>query len=166
VDAPLDVFVVRQLGVPCNPEPAMGAIAFGGVQVMNDDVVRTSGVSHKEIERVLEQERSKLQERKETHRGARPGVALEGKTVLLVDDGLATGATMRAAVRALRERDPVKLVMAVPTAPPGTCSEFEDMVDAVLCLSTPARFRGVGGAYRDFGQTTNEQVREMLERAQ
>ena len=167
LDVPLDVFVVRKLGLPRNPELAMGAIASGGVRVMNDDVLGMSSVSDGAIEEVVEEEREKLEEREKIYRGARPGLDLESKTVLLVDDGLATGATMRAAVNALREHDPATIVVAVPTAPPETCSEFEDMdtVDEIICLNTPRSFMGVGGSYRDFSQTTNQEVREMLERA-
>ena len=165
LDVPLDVFVVRKLGLPRNPELAMGAIASGDVRVMNDEVLRRSSVSDEEIEGVVEEERDKLEEREKIYRGARPRIDLEGKTVLLVDDGLATGATMRAAVNALRKHDPAKVVVAVPTAPPETCSEFEDRVDEILCLETPRSFMGVGGSYRDFSQTTNEEVRDLLERA-
>jgi len=163
--APLDVFVVRKLGFPGNPELAMGAIASGDVRVMNQNVVRTIGVSDKAIERVIKEEREKLKEREEIYRGARPRVDLEGKTVLLIDDGLATGATMRAAVRALRQHNPEKIVVAVPTAPPETCAEFKKIVDEIICVTTPRMFMGVGGAYRDFSQTTNQQVRDMLEKA-
>lgn len=163
--APLDVFVVRKLGVPSNPELAMGAIASGGVRVLNEGVVRRMRISDDAIERVTEREREKLEKREEIYRGARPEIDLMGKTVLLVDDGLATGATMRAAVDALRERNPEKIVVAVPTAPPETCSEFEDVVDDMVCVTTPRPFFGVGGAYRDFSQTTNEEVRDLLERA-
>lgn len=165
LDAPLDVFVVRKLGVPGNPELAMGAIASGGVRVMNEELVRRMGVSDETIERVAEEEREKLEERERIYRGARPGVDLESKTAILVDDGLATGATMRAAVAALREHEPKEIVVAVPTAPPETCAEFEELVDETICLSTPRLFMGVGGSYRDFSQTTNEQVRDLLERA-
>ncbi|MBS3783462.1 MAG: phosphoribosyltransferase [Anaerolineae bacterium] len=163
--APLDVFVVRKLGVPGNPELAMGAIASGDVRVLNEGVVRRMRISHDAIERVTEREREKLENREQIYRGARPEVDLTGKTVLLVDDGLATGATMRAAVDALRQRDPRKIVVAVPTAPPETCSEFEDVVDDMVCVTTPRPFFGVGGAYRDFSQTTNDEVRDFLERA-
>lgn len=163
--APLDVFVVRKLGLPRNSELAMGAIASGDVRVMNENVVRRSGVSDRAIERVIEQEREKLKEREEIYRGARPRVGVEGKTVLLIDDGLATGATMRAAVHALREHNPEKIVVAVPTAPPDTCAEFEEIVDEIICATTPRFFMGVGGVYRDFSQTTNQEVRDMLERA-
>lgn len=166
LEVPLDVFVVRKLGAPQNPELAMGAIASGGVRVMNEDVVGRMGVSDETIERVADKELGKLEKREEIYRGARPGVELGGKTVLLVDDGLATGATMRAAVSALREREPEKIVVAVPTAPAETCADFEDEADEVVCLTTPRPFFGVGGAYDVFSQTSNEKVRELLEEAE
>jgi len=163
--ASLDVFVVRKLGVPANPELAMGAIASDGARVMNEGVVRRMNVSEEAIERVAEKERKKLKEREEVYRGARPAVELSGKQVILVDDGLATGATMRAAVLALRQSDPERIVVAVPTTPPDTCAEFKDLVDEVVCLTQPKPFFGVGGAYRDFSQTTNGEVRSLLERS-
>lgn len=163
--APLDVFVVRKLGAPGNPELAMGAIASGGVRVMNEEVVRSLSVSDEAIERAEEEEREKLQERERMYRGARPGVDLAGKVVLLVDDGLATGATMRAAVDAVREQEPQRIIVAVPTAPAETCADFEDYVDEVVCVATQRPFFGVGGAYRDFSQTSDERVGELLEKA-
>jgi predicted phosphoribosyltransferase len=166
LEAPVDVFVVRKLGVPGNPELAMGAIASGGVRVLNEDVLLTMSISDEVVERATEREREKLEKREQIYRGARPQVDIEGKTVLLVDDGLATGATMRAAVGALREHRPGRIVAAVPIAPPETCSELAESVDEVVCLTTPRFFFGVGGAYQDFSQTTNEQVRDLLERAE
>ena len=165
LEAPLDVFVVRKLGVPGNPELAMGAIASGGVRVVNEEVVSSTRISDQQIERVSQEEREKLERREQTYRGARPGLSLEGKVVLLVDDGLATGATMRAAINALREHRPREIVVAVPTGPAETCSELEGMVDEVICLTTPSPFLGVGGSYQDFSQTTDEEVRDLLERA-
>lgn len=165
LQAPLDVFVVRKLGVPANPELAMGAIASGGVRVMNEEVVRSMRIADAAIERVVEEEREKLRDRENAYRGARPVVDLEGKSVVLVDDGLATGATMRAAVVALREHGPSQIVVGVPTAPPETCPDFRQRVDEIVCLTTPQPFLGVGGAYRDFSQTTNEEVRELLREA-
>lgn len=165
LSAPMDVFVVRKLGTPMNSELAMGAIASGDVRILNEDVVQRLNISDDAIERVADEERAELQRREELYRGARPRLELEGKTVLLIDDGLATGATMRAAVNALREHDPAKIVVAVPTAPPETCSEFEDIVDEIVCLETPRDFMGVGGAYRDFSQTSNQEVRDLLESA-
>ncbi len=165
LEAPLDVFVVRKLGVPGNPELAMGAIASGGVRVVNEEVVSSTRISDQQIERVSQEEEEELERREQTYRGARPGLSLEGKVVLLVDDGLATGATMRAAINALREHRPREIVVAVPTGPAETCSELEGMVDEVICLTTPSPFLGVGGSYQDFSQTTDEEVRDLLERA-
>lgn len=165
LEAPLDVFVVRKLGVPGNPELAMGAIASGGVRVMNEDVVRRLGISEEDIERIATREREELERREEAYRGARPGIDVEEKTVILVDDGLATGATMRAAVSALRKSDPKRIIIAVPTAPTETCADFEDVADGIICLRTPRPFFGVGGSYLDFSQTSNEQVRALLNEA-
>ena len=164
--APLDVFLVRKLGLPNQPELAMGAIASGGVRVMNENVVRRSGVSEQQVEEIVNEEQKKLQEREEIYRGARPEIGIHGKTVLLVDDGLATGASMQAAVSALKEFDPEKIVVAVPTAPRDTCQEFESLVDEVVCLRTPSPFWGVGGSYQNFSQTSNEEVRELLEKSE
>lgn len=162
---PLDVFIVRKLGVPGQPELAMGAIASGGIQVLNDSVVRRAGISESQIDDVAQQEREELKKREKAYRGARPDIDLQGKTVLLVDDGLATGASMRAAISALREHNPDKIIVAVPTAPPDTCQEFEPDVDQIICLRTPTPFWGVGGSYQNFSQTTNEEVRELLNQA-
>ncbi len=164
--APLDVFIVRKLGVPGQPELAMGALASGGVRVMNDNVIRQSGVSEKQIEEIVEQERQILKEREEIYRQTRPNVEIAGKTVLLVDDGLATGASMRAAVSALQELNPEKIIIAVPTAPADTCEDFKSQVDQVVCLRNPSPFWGVGGSYQNFSQTSNEEVRELLERSE
>lgn len=165
LQAPLDVFVVRKLGVPGHRELAMGAIASGGAKVLNQDVIDSLRIGDEAIERVAEREREELKRRERAYRGARPQVALDGREVILVDDGLATGATMRAAVSALRERDPASIVVAVPTAPPETCQSFKNRVDHVVCLTTPRPFFGVSGSYRNFSQTSNEEVRALLERA-
>ncbi len=162
----LDVFVVRKLGTPQNPELAMGAIASGNVRVMNDDVIHRAGVSEDDIESVTQEEREELKKRERMYRGTRPNIDLKGKTVILVDDGLATGATMRAAVRALKAHKPEKIVVAVPTAPPDTCKAFETEVSEVVCLETPRPFFGVGGSYQNFSQTSNEEVRQYLEQAE
>lgn len=159
---PLDVFIVRKLGVPGQPELAMGAIASGDIQVLNESVVRRAGISDVQIEDVAKQEKEELKQREKAYRGARPNIDLQGKTVLLVDDGLATGASMRAAISALREHNPDKIIVAVPTAPPDTCQEFKPEVDQIICLRTPTPFWGVGGSYQNFSQTTNEEVRELL----
>jgi putative phosphoribosyl transferase len=165
LDVPMDVFVVRKLGVPGQEELAMGAIASGGVRVLNKEVVQGMGISEEEIEQVARQEQDELERREELYRGARQRARLEGRTVLLVDDGLATGASMRAAVKALKEHDPDKIVVAVPTAPPETCREIEDLVDEVVCLMTPRPFFGVGAWYDEFPQTSHEEVREYLQKA-
>lgn len=166
LDLPLDVFIVRKLGVPGQPELAMGAIASGGVQVMNEDVVRRAGISERQKQDAVEKEKRELCELEETYRGGRPDLNIKGKTVLLIDEGMATGASMRAAVSALKQLEPEEIVIAVPTGPPGTCEAFESEVDVIFCLRTPKPFRGVGGSYIDFSQTTNESVREYLDRAQ
>jgi putative phosphoribosyl transferase len=164
--APLDVFLVRKLGVPGREELAMGAIASGGEQVRNPGVVTMLGISEEEIERVADNERKELERRERTYRGDRQPPEVRDQTVILVDDGLATGASMRAAVAALRERGPGRIVVAVPTAAPEICAEFEDEVDEVICAMTPRPFYGVGAWYQDFSQTTDEEVRQLLEEAE
>ena len=166
LDATLDVFLVRKLGLPNQPELAMGAIASGGVRVMNENVIRRSGVSDQRVEEIVEDEQKKLKEQEEIFRGARPEIDITGKTVVLVDDGLATGASMRAAVSAIKELHPEKVVVAVPTAPEDTCQEFESLVDKFVCLRTPYPFWGVGGSYQNFSQTSDEEVRELLKKSQ
>lgn len=165
LDVPMDIFLVRKLGAPANPELAMGAIASGGVRVVNDDVVSTLRVSEAQIQQVAEREQAELERREQAYRGDRPRPEVEGKVVILVDDGLATGATMRAAVRALRSRGPQRIVVAVGTAPPDTVRQMEQSVDELVCLVTPRPFFGVGGSYRDFSQTTDEEVKRLLEEA-
>ncbi len=165
LNAPLDVFIVRKLGVPGHEELALGAIASGGIRVLNADVVRKVGLSDAQIERVTAQERQELQRRERTYRDDRPALSLKGRTVILVDDGVATGATMRAAVKALRELAPQRLIVAVPTAPPDVCRAFEGHADEVICAITPQPFGGVGAWYRDFAQTTDDEVRDLLRRA-
>lgn len=164
--APLDVFLVRKLGVPGHRELAMGAIASGDVQVRNPEVINMINISEQQIEQVADRERQELERRERAYRGARPQPEMQGQTVILVDDGLATGASMRAAVAALRERNPKNVVVAVPTAAPETCAEFEDEVDEVVCATTPQPFFGVGAWYADFAQTTDEEVRQLLREAQ
>ncbi|MGD2175782.1 MAG: phosphoribosyltransferase [Candidatus Brocadiaceae bacterium] len=164
IDAPLDVFLVRKLGVPGREELAMGAIASGGVRTLNRDVVASLGISEEAIAEVAEEERKELRRREQAYRGDRPMPEVEGKTVILVDDGLATGATMRAAVQALRRRNPARIVVAVGTAPPDTVREFRSLADEVVCVMTPMPFFGVGGSYADFSQTTDREVRRLLGR--
>lgn len=163
--APLDVFVVRKLGVPGHEELAMGAIASGGVVVWNEDILRELHVSQDIIERVVAREKEELKRRESAYRGDRPPIGIEGKTVLLVDDGLATGASMRAAVSAVRGRKPSRIIVAVPAAPPDTCDSFRASVDEVVCLITPRPFSAVGLWYADFSQTTDREVRELLDQA-
>ena len=163
--APLDVFLVRKLGVPGYEELAMGAIASGGVRVLNDDVVRQLPNAAALIEAVTAQETRELERRELEYRDGRPAPELRGKTVIVVDDGLATGATMRTAVAALRQRGVAKIVVAVPVGAPETRAEFEEEVDETVCAITPGFFRAVGQFYEDFSQTTDEEVRELLARA-
>ncbi len=165
LDVPLDIFLVRKLGVPGHRELAMGAIASGGVRVLNEDVVQGLNIPHRTIEAVTSEEQQELERRERAYRGDRPRPDVRDRTVILVDDGLATGASMHAAVTALRAREPARIVVAVPTAPPETCAEFEDEVDKVLCATTPQPFLGVGAWYADFSQTTDQEVRALLERA-
>ena len=162
---PLDIFLVRKLGVPGYEELAMGAIASGGVRVMNEDVLRQISVSESTIEAVTRREERELLRREEAYRGDRPRLDVKDLTVILVDDGLATGATMRAAVKALRRQGPKRLVVAVPTAAPDTCDEFRAEVDEILCAMTPTPFYAVGAWYEDFSQTTDEEVQQLLKAA-
>jgi putative phosphoribosyl transferase len=162
---PLDVFIVRKLGVPGFEELAVGAIASGGVRVLNDDVVRALPNANEIIEAVTQREIAEVQRREQQYRDGRPPPQIENRTVILIDDGLATGATMRAAVKALRQRGAAKIVVAVPVGPPETCKEFEDEADEVVCASAPEYFQAVGQYYEDFSQTTDEEVRELLARA-
>jgi putative phosphoribosyl transferase len=164
--APLDIFLVRKLGVPGREELAMGAIASGGVRVLNDTVVEALDIPERIIDAVAEREQQELERREEAYRGDRPRPDLEGRICILVDDGLATGASMHAAVTGLRAQNPAEIVVAVPTAAPETCEMFEGEVDAVICAVTPHPFYGVGLWYHDFAQTTDEEVRAYLERAE
>jgi putative phosphoribosyl transferase len=163
--APLDIFTVRKLGVPGHEELAMGAIASGGVRVLNEDVVRTIDIPAETIDRVAQDEQRELQRRERAYRGERAPPQINGKTVILVDDGLATGATMRAAARALRQMRPSRLIIAVPVGAPDTCADLQAEVDEVVCLVTPEPFQAVGLWYQDFSQTTDREVAELLERA-
>jgi putative phosphoribosyl transferase len=163
--APLDVFLVRKLGVPGHEELAMGAIASGGLLVLNQDMVRVLGIGPDLLKDVISMQRAELQRRDRQYRGDRPPPDVRGKTVILIDDGLATGASMRAAVAALRQQDPARLVVAVPIAAPTTCAELRDEVDEIVCARTPEPFRAVGLWYEDFTQTTDDEVRDLLRRA-
>ena len=163
--APLDVFVVRKLGVPGFEELAAGAIASGGVRVLNEDVVRALPNADQLIESVTEKETVELERREQTYRDGRPAPELRNRVVILVDDGLATGATMRAALAALRQRGVAKIVVAAPVGAPDTCRELEQEADETICAIAPEFFQAVGQYYEDFSQTSDEEVRELLSRA-
>jgi putative phosphoribosyl transferase len=163
--APLDLLIVRKLGVPGHEELAMGAIASGGIRVLNEDVVRHAGIAPAVIDRVAAAEGRELARREHEYRGDRPPVALEGRHVILIDDGLATGATMRAGAAAVRSQHPASVIVAVPVAAAQTCEEFRAEVDEIVCALTPEQFYSVGLWYEDFSQTSDEEVRELLERA-
>lgn len=163
--APLDVFVVRKLGTPDQPELAMGAIATGGVRVINDEVVQGCGISPELIDEVAQEEFRELNRRELAYRGTHAAPVVHGRTVLLIDDGVATGSTMRAAIRALNSQQPARLVVAVPTAAGSTWRELRTEVDEFVALRTPEPFRGVGEWYDDFSQTTDDEVTELLARA-
>jgi predicted phosphoribosyltransferase len=163
--APLDVFLVRKLGLPEHEELAMGAIASGGIRVLNEAVVRTYNVPRNVIEAVTAGERQELVRRERSYRGNRPEPEIRGRTVILIDDGLATGSTMRAAVAALRDRGPARIVVAVPVGAADVCAEFREEADEAICAQAPESFRAVGLWYSDFSQTTDEEVHDLLERA-
>ena len=164
--APLDVFVVRKLGVPGHEEYAMGALASGGVRVLNDEVVQRLGISDAAVDAVTRHEQRELERRERLYRDGRPLPDMRGRTVILVDDGLATGSTMLAAVRALRAQQPARIVVAVPTAAAETCVQLRSEADEVVCATTPEPFGAVGMWYDDFSQTSDEEVRELLARAE
>ena len=163
--APLDVFIVRKLGMPGFEELAAGAIASGGVRVLNEDVVRALPNAEEAIESVTARETAELERREQKYRDGRPAPELRDRIVILVDDGLATGATMRAAVKVLRQSAAAKIVVAVPVGPPDTCHELEEQADETICLSMPEFFQAVGQYYEDFSQISDEDVRELLGRA-
>ena len=163
--APLDVFVVRKLGVPGFPELAMGAIATGGAIVLNREVVDGLQIPEEMIDAVVQAERRELERREREYRGDRPPLDVTGRTVILIDDGLATGARMRAAIAALRQRGPKRIVVGVPITAPETCEEVGREVDDIVCAATPESFQAVGLWYRDFSQTSDEEVRRLLQQA-
>jgi putative phosphoribosyl transferase len=164
--APLDAFLVRKLGLPGHEEQAIGAIASGGVRVLNEELVRTLNVPASMIELIEERERLELRRRERVYRGSRSAPDVSGRTVLLIDDGLATGATMQAAVAALRQQQPAWIVGAVPVASPDVCQEMATHVDEMVCVETPDHFYAVGLWYREFGPTSDEEVCSLLRRAQ
>lgn len=162
---PLDVFLVRKLGVPGQEELAMGAVASGGVRVLNGEVIRELGISSWQIDRVAQVEQQELERRVRIFREGHPQLDVTGKTVILTDDGLATGSTMRAGVRALRQVDPLQIVVAVPVGAGSTCDLVRSEADRVVCLATPEHFFAVGQWYHDFAQITDDEVRELLRRS-
>ncbi len=162
---PLDVFIVRKLGMPGHEEYAIGALASGGVRLLNDRAVALHGLSERDIDRVTATEQAELERRERSYRGERPFPDLRGKTVILVDDGLATGSTMRAAVQALRLEEPTEIIVAVPVSAADTCRAFRGIADDVVCIMTPEPFHAVGLWYEDFSQTTDQEVHDLLDRA-
>lgn len=165
LNAPLDIFLVRKLGVPGHEELAMGAIASGGVRTINEDVVQTLGIPDEVIDAVTAKEQQELERREHLYRDGRPPLDVRGRTVILIDDGLATGSTMRAAAAALRKQRPARIVVAVPVGAASTCDEFRREVDEAICAVTPEPFFAISLWYRDFTQTTDDEVRDLLARA-
>ena len=162
---PMDVFLVRKLGTPGHRELAMGAIASGGVRVLNDDVVRWYGISDSAIERIAREEQEELERRERAYRGDRSAPDLAGKILILIDDGLATGSTMRAAAQAVRAHRPARVVIAVPVGAPQTCAELAAVADEVICARMPEPFSAVGQWYLNFDQTGDDEVRELLQKS-
>ena len=165
LDAPLDIFLVRKLGLPGREELAIGAIASGGIRVLNEDIIRVLGVPEEVINIVARNELQELQRREHSYRGDRPGPELHDRKVILIDDGLATGASMRAAVVGVRAQHPARIIIAVPAASPELCNAFQFEVDEMVCAMTPEPFYGLSRWYEDFSQTTDAEVRMLLEEA-
>jgi len=165
LNAPLDLFLVRKLGVPGHEELAMGAIATGGVRVLNEEVVYGLRIPAGVIDHVAAKEQRELERREQEYRGDQPPPEVRGKTVILIDDGLATGSTMRAAVLALKQQRPARIVVAVSVGATSTCEAFQAETDETVCAITPEPFLAVGYWYEDFSQTTDEEVRELLQQA-
>ncbi len=163
LDAPLDVWIVRKLGTPGQEEMAIGAIASGNIRVMNKDLIRELRISDEAIARVMDTEKRELKRREQLYRHDRPAPHIEGQTVILVDDGLATGATMWAAVTSVQQKHPARVVIAVPVASAEACAEFERFVDEMVCYYMPPRFGAVGAWYKDFPQTSDEEVQTLLQ---
>lgn len=162
LEAPMDVFVVRKLGVPYQPELAFGAIASGGVRILNDEIVRAADISDNTVERVTRRERRELQRRERTYRGDKPPVDLQAKTAVVVDDGIATGASMTVAVEAIRRQNPAEIIAASPVSARRSKQKIAEKVDKIVVLSTPEPFGGVGAWYENFGETTDDDVRELM----
>jgi len=165
LNAPLDIFVVRKLGVPGQEELAMGALATGAIRVLNDSIIREFGLSSATVDLVTANEQKELERRELLYRGERQAGMIKDHSVIVVDDGLATGSTMKAAVVTLRQKEPKRIVVAVPTGPAETCEELRKIADEVVCCLTPQPFYAVGGSYVDFRQTTDEEVRELISRS-
>jgi putative phosphoribosyl transferase len=165
IGAPLDVFTVRKLGVPGHEEFAMGAIGSGGAYVLNSELIDALHVSQAEVDDVTKRESQELKRREHLYRDSRPYPKLEGRTVILIDDGIATGASMIVAVNALRQKFPTKIVVAVPVAPSDTCTALRAHADEVICYETPEPFGGVGAWYENFSQVTDDEVRGLLDQA-
>jgi putative phosphoribosyl transferase len=163
LDAPLDIFLVRKLGMPGHREFAMGAIASGGIRVMNEEALRWYNVSERAIDAVAQEEQRELERRELEYRRGQEAADLRGRTVILVDDGLATGSSMKAAVQAVRQQKPARVIVAVPVGAPSTCDELAQFADEVICARTPEPFSAVGIWYRDFSQTTDEEVRTLID---
>jgi putative phosphoribosyl transferase len=165
LNAPLDIFVVRKLGVPGHEELAFGAVASGGVRILDRELIEAMELSTREIERVTRTERAELQRRETVYRGDRPALKVKGLTVLVVDDGIATGSSMLAGIRALRQLSPARIVVAAPVAPESTCKRLRGEVDDLVCVYTPQLFHAIGQFYEDFSQVTDEEVIGLLERS-
>jgi putative phosphoribosyl transferase len=164
--APLDIFILRKLGVPGHEELAFGAIASGGVRVLDRGIIEALGISDLEIESITRQERVELTRRELAYRGDQPPVNVKGRTVILVDDGIATGSSMRAGITALRQLHPARIVVAVPVAPARTCNQLRNEVDEVVCVHMPQSFHAIGQFYVDFSQVSDEEVVDYLSRTQ
>jgi putative phosphoribosyl transferase len=162
LDAPLDVLIVRKLGMPGHSEFAVGAIASGGVRVLSDEVIRRYAIPNAVIDAIARRELAELERREREYRQGRPPTDLRRRTVILVDDGLATGSTMRAAVHAVRTHEPARIVVGVPVGALSTCAELADLADEIVCVRTPEHFSAVGSWYLDFSQTTDDEVRALL----
>lgn len=165
LNAPLDVLVVRKLGVPGQEELAMGAIASGGIRVLRGDVIESLGISPKVIQAVTAKEKHELARRESVYRGHAFPLKIRARTVILVDDGIATGSTISAAASAIREQQPKQLVIAVPVAPQSTCLDLESQADQIVCVAQPQSFRAIGEYYEDFRQISDDEVRDLLQRA-
>ncbi|HEY9618046.1 MAG TPA: phosphoribosyltransferase [Microcoleaceae cyanobacterium] len=165
LNVPLDILVVRKLGVPGHEELAMGAIAPGDVQILNQQIVQSCRVDDAALNQVIAREQQELERREQLYRDDRPALNLRDRTVILIDDGLATGATMRVAVQAVRQACPQQVIVAVPIGAPETCQELKTEAEQMICLETPRRFSSVGSWYDDFSQTTDEEVSTLLKAA-